>query len=183
MTDTFRIAAMSGSLRHASYNRGLLRAAQATAPAEVTIEILEVDLPLFNEDLEEAEPASVALFKKRVHGANAVLIATPEYNWGIPGGLKNAIDWCSRPPARNVLKQKPVAILGATTGPWGTTRAQNALRQTLIFTDSLTLVQPWVFVNNAKEKFDDAANLTDERTKEQVAGLVAALVAWTKRLG
>ena len=156
---------------------------RADGRVELGEDVVLDDPALFNEDLEEAEPASVALFKKRVHGANAVLIATPEYNWGIPGGLKNAIDWCSRPPARNVLKQKPVAILGATSGPWGTTRAQNALRQALIFTDSLTLVQPWVFVNNAKEKFDDAANLTDERTKEQVAGLVTALVAWAKRLG
>ncbi len=183
MTEAFRIAAISGSLRRASYNRGLLRAAQALAPGGVTIDILEIDLPVFNEDLEAAEPTAVTTFKKRVRDANAVLIATPEYNWGIPGGLKNAIDWCSRPLATNVLKQKPIAILGASYGPWGTTRAQNALRQVLVFTDSLTLAQPWVFVNNASEKFDGAAELTDERTRQQVAGLVIALVAWAKRLG
>ena len=179
-----KILGICGSLRKVSYNRGLLAAARDHAPAGTTIEIAEVrDIPLFDQDLEaQGDPAPVATLKERIRQADAVLIATPEYDWGVPGVLKNALDWVSRPAGQSALKQKPLAMMGASDGPWGTTRAQLQLRQALTYMDVLTLPSPWVYVALAKEKFDASGALTDERTREQVKGLVAALVAWTERL-
>lgn len=179
-----RIVGICGSLRNTSYNRGLLDAAQQVLPEGVTLELGELrEIPLFDQDLEAAgDPAAVAALKARISQADAVLIATPEYDWGVPGVLKNALDWLSRPAGRSVLKQKPVAMMGASDGPWGTTRAQLQLRQTLVYMDALTLPSPWVYVALAKEKFDASGTLTDERTRQQVKELVAALVAWTERL-
>jgi len=179
-----RILGICGSLRRASYNRGLLVAAQGLAPAGTTIEIGELkDIPLFDQDLEAiGDPAPVASLKERIRQADAVLIATPEYDWGVPGVLKNALDWVSRPAGQSALKQKPLAIMGASDGPWGTTRAQLQLRQSLTYMDVLTLPSPWVYVALAKDKFDASGALTDERTREQVKGLVAALVAWMERV-
>lgn len=179
-----KILGICGSLRKVSYNRGLLTAARDQAPAGASIEIAEIrDIPLFDQDLEaQGDPAPVAALKDRIRQADAVLIATPEYDWGVPGVLKNALDWVSRPAGQSALKQKPLAMMGASDGPWGTTRAQLQLRQTLTYMDVLTLPSPWVYVALAKEKFDASGALTDERTREQVKGLVAALVAWTERL-
>lgn len=179
-----RILGICGSLRSASYNRGLLNAAQEVLPDGVTLELADLrEIPLFDQDLEAAgDPAPVAALKAGIAQADAVLIATPEYDWGVPGVLKNALDWLSRPPGRSVLKQKPVAMMGATDGLWGTTRAQLQLRQSLVYLDVPTLPSPWVYVAQAKEKFDAAGTLTDERTRQQVKELVAALVAWTERL-
>ncbi len=179
-----RILGICGSLRKASYNRGLLVAARDLAPSGTTIEIAELgDIPLFDQDVEaRGDPAPVASLKERIRQADAVLIATPEYDWGVPGVLKNALDWVSRPAGQSALKQKPLAMLGASDGPWGTTRAQLQLRQSLTYMDVLTLPSPWVYVALAKEKFDASGALTDERTREQVKGLVAALVAWTERV-
>ncbi len=179
-----KILGICGSLRKVSYNRGLLAAARDQAPDGTTIEIAEVrGIPLFDQDLEaQGDPAPVATLKEQIRQADAVLIATPEYDWGVPGVLKNALDWVSRPAGQSALKQKPLAMMGASDGPWGTTRAQLQLRQTLTYMDVLTLPSPWVYVALAKEKFDASGALTDERTREQVKGLVAALIAWTERL-
>ncbi len=179
-----KILGICGSLRKASYNRGLLEAAAEMAPEGVTIEIADLrDIPFFDQDVEATgDPAPVEALKERIRAADAVLIATPEYDWGVPGVLKNALDWVSRPAGRSALKQKPLAMLGASDGPWGTTRAQLQLRQTLTYMDVLTLPSPWVYVASAKEKFDAAGKLTDEKTREQVKGLVTALVAWTERV-
>lgn len=179
-----KILGICGSLRQASYNRGLLAAARDLAPAGTTLDIADLrEIPFFDQDLEaQGDPAPVASLKERIRGADAVLIATPEYDWGVPGVLKNALDWVSRPAGRSALKQKPLAMMGASDGPWGTTRAQLQLRQTLTYMDVLTLPSPWVYVASAKEKFDASGALTDEKTREQVQGLVQALVAWTERL-
>ena len=179
-----RILGICGSLRKTSYNRGLLAAAQALAPAGTTIEIGDLrGIPLFDQDLEaQGDPAPVVALKESIRRADAVLIATPEYDWGLPGVLKNALDWVSRPAGQSALRQKPLAMMGASDGPWGTTRAQLQLRQSLTYMDVLTLPSPWVYVALAKEKFDASGALTDERTRDQVKGLVAALVAWTERV-
>ena len=179
-----KILGICGSLRKDSLNRSLLRAAQGLTPDGTTIDIIDLgDIPLFNEDVEaQGDPDPVQALKERIRATDAVLIATPEYNWGLPGALKNAFDWASRPAGRSVLKQKPVAMMGASTGPWGTTRAQLQLRQSLTYVDALTLQSPWVYVAMGKEKFDGSGALTDERSRQQVKELVAALVAWTERV-
>lgn len=178
------ILAICGSLRAASYNRGLVRAAQRVAPEGVSVELAEIgDIPLFSEDVErQGDPPAVAALKERIKRADGVLIATPEYNWGTPGVLKNALDWALRPVQTNVLKQKPVALMGASTGPWGTTRSQLQLRQTLAYGDALVLPQPNVFVQLARDKFDERGELTDENVARQVRALLEALVAWSERL-
>lgn len=179
-----RVLGICGSLRGGSLNRLLLRAAQEQAPEGTTIEIADLHgIPLFNEDVEaKGDPEPVRALKDRIRVADAVLIATPEYNWGLPGVLKNAFDWASRPSGRSFLKQKPVAMMGVSSGPWGTTRAQLQLRQSLTYVDALALQTPWVYVAMGKEKFDASGALTDERTRQQVKELVAALVDWTERL-
>ena len=179
-----KILGICGSLRAGSLNRLLLRAATESAPSGVTLEVAELhEIPLFNEDVEaQGDPAPVKMLRERIRDADAVLIATPEYNWGVPGVLKNAIDWVSRPPGRSFLKQKPVAVMGVSSAAWGTTRSQLQLRQTLTYLDALTLQTPWVYVPMGKEKFDGSGALTDERTRQQVKELVAALVAWTERV-
>lgn len=181
-TPTLRILGIPGSLRRQSYNRGLLLAAQELAPPGVTIELYELhDLPLYNQDLEEAgPPESVLQFKRAIAEADALLIATPEYNWSVPGPLKNAIDWASRPPATSPLRRKPVAIMGATTGLFGTVRGQLALRQVFLSTESYVLPKPDVLVRDAASLFRDG-RLVDEPTRQMIRQLLEALVAWTLR--
>jgi len=180
---TLRILAIAGSLRRASQNKGLVRAAIEAAPPGVIVEAAEIaDIPVYNADLdEENPPAPVRALKERVRAADALLFATPEYNYSIPGVLKNAIDWLSRGQER-VLRQKPVAIMGATTGGFGTVRAQLALRQVFVYTESLALPKPEVLVSFGREKFDADGNLTDPKTREDVRELVKALADWTRRL-
>jgi chromate reductase len=185
MTDRpFRILGIPGSLRRASYNRALIRAARQVAPEGV--EFGEFDLlpiPPYNEDVEaEGDPAPVRALKEQIRAADALLIATPEYNYSIPGVLKNAIDWASRPPRDSALRHKPIALMGASPGGFGTVRSQLALRQVFVFTKSYLLLEPEVHVSAAHEKFDAEGNLTDERTREHVRGLVTALVAWARQL-
>nr|WP_286207162.1 NAD(P)H-dependent oxidoreductase [Thermomicrobium sp. CFH 73360] len=177
-----RILGIPGSLRRQSYNRGLLLAAQELAPPDVTIELYELhDLPLYDQDLEEAgPPATVLHFKRTIAEADALLIATPEYNWSVPGPLKNAIDWASRPPATSPLRRKPVALMGAATGVSGTMRAQLALRQIFASTESYVLPKPDVFVREAAGLFQEG-RLVDQETRERIRQLLEALVAWTLR--
>ena len=184
MADTFHILGIAGSLRKLSYNRGLLRAAQKLALEGVRIDAYEGlgEIPPYNEDVRlQGEPEPVRDLKERIRAADALLIATPEYNYGVPGVLKNAIDWVSRPPTESPLRYKPVAIMGASGGNFGTVRAQLALRQTLLFTESYALLKPEVLAFRAQERFDEQSNLTDETTRELVRSLVVELVGWAKR--
>ena len=173
-----RILGIAGSLRAASYNRALLRAARELAPEKV--ELVEFDLrelPLYDGDVEAAgDPASVHAFKDAIRAADALLIATPEYNRGIPGVLKNAVDWASRPALASPLAGKPVAIMGASTGRGGTARAQEQLRSAVEFSRAEVLAQPEVLVPEAYTVFDAEGRLVDEDVRAQVAGLVGALV-------
>jgi chromate reductase len=178
------ILGIAGSLRRASYNRGLIRAAIELAPAAINIVAYDLgDLPLYNADVEaEGDPQPVARLKRAIAAADALLIATPEYNHCVPGVLKNAIDWASRPPRNSVLTGKPVAIMGASTGGGGTARAQAHLRDGLAYTNGLVLPLPEVLVSSAAQKFDAENNLRDADTRDEVRDLLKALAAWIRRL-
>jgi chromate reductase, NAD(P)H dehydrogenase (quinone) len=183
--DTIKVLGIVGSLRKESYNRKLMVAAGELMPEGMELEIAEIaDIPIYNEDALEAGPSEAVLkLKEKIAGADALLIATPEYNWSIPGVLKNAIDWVSRPINTTPLQGKPAAIMGATTGPWGTVRAQLHWRQVFAYTNTYLLPQPQVFVNMCEGKFDAEGKLTDEATQGQVRKLLEALDVWTRRLG
>jgi chromate reductase len=178
-----KVLGISGSLRKGSYNTGALRAAQALAPDGMTIDMAEIgDIPLYNEDVRSAGlPPSVERFRKEIAAADALLFVSPEYNFSIPGVLKNAIDWASRPP-NQPFNERPVAIMGASGGPLGTARMQYDLRKTLYGLNAFVLNKPEVFIREAGTKFDEAGNLTDETTKEFIGKLLASLAAWTKRV-
>lgn len=175
-----KIAGLVGSLRKGSYNRALMRAAIESAPPELEIEIAEIlDVPLYNQDVEdEGLPESVVELKRRVEEADAVLIATPEYNQSVPGVLKNAIDWLSRPPKPQSLDGKPAAIMGATPGMWGTRAAQYHLRQSLVGVNALTMPQPMMLVKGAASVFDGDLKLVDEKTGEFLAKFLASFTRW-----
>ena len=179
-----RVLGFAGSLRAQSYNRALLRAAKELAPEGMTIDVFDIgEIPLFNEDVErEGVPAAVEAFRDAIRGADALLIATPEYNHGVPGVLKNAIDWASRPPRGSALDGKPVALFGASPGQTGTARSQSQLRQAFVFTNSYALPQPEILVFRAHEKFDAEGRLTDEPTRARIRKLLETLAAWTRRL-
>ncbi len=181
--DKIKILGFAGSLRRESFNRALLRVALQAAPENVEIDTFDIaPIPLFNEDVRlQGVPAPVAEFKQKIAAADALLIVTPEYNYSIPGVLKNAIDWASRPPDSSPLRDKPVAFMGAGGG-LGTARAQYHLRQVAVFTEMLPLNKPEVFVPRAWEKFDAEGNLLDPKIKEKVRGLLEALAVWTIRL-
>lgn len=179
-----RVLGIAGSLRAGSYNRGLLRAAQELAPAGMSIAIFDLgEIPLYNADTEaRAFPDSVVQLKSAIARADALLIATPEYNYSVPGVLKNALDWASRPPEESPLRGKPVAITGASTGAFGTVRAQLHLRQVCVATHMLPLNRPEVLVTRAQDKFDASGRLTDESTRKILRQLLEALASWTARL-
>jgi chromate reductase, NAD(P)H dehydrogenase (quinone) len=178
------ILGVAGSLRRGSYNRGLIRAAMRLAPPGVIIVPHDIgDLPLYNADLEaDGDPEPVGRWKRAIEGADALLVATPEYNRCVPGVLKNAIDWASRPVRASVLRDRPVGIMGATPGRGGTARAQAHLRDGFAFTGGIVLPVPEVLVPLADAKFDAAGDLIDEETTENVRDLVRALAAWTQRV-
>ncbi len=177
------VLAFSGSLRKASYNSGLIRAATTVLPEGMTLEVFDLsDIPLYNGDVETAgTPESVRVFKDRIAAADALLISTPEYNNSIPGVLKNALDWASRPNKESPFIGKPAAIMGAG-GVMGTIRAQMALRQVAASLNLALLNKPEVMVARAWEKFDSEGNLHDEPTFQQIAELLKALGTWTRRL-
>ena len=177
-----KILGIAGSLRKASFNRSALRAAQGLTPAGAVLDILDLpDLPGFNQDAEKSPPAAVAELKARIRAADAILLVTPEYNYSVPGVLKNAIDWASRPYGDSAWKGKPVAIMGASAGVLGTARAQYHLRQTLVFLDMPAVNQPEVMIANAASKFDADGNLTDETAKKLIGTLLANLADLTRR--
>jgi chromate reductase len=174
----FHVLGISGSLRAASLNSALLREAAAAAPDGITVEIYDrlADVPPYNED-DDGDGASepVVDLRNRIAAADGVLIASPEYNYNIPGQLKNAIDWASRPAATSVLKHKPVALMGASMSPFGTVRAQLALRQAFLWIESRVVLRPEVHVFSAHTRFDEAGVLTDETTRSLTQQLLESL--------
>lgn len=171
-----KIIGILGSLRKASFNRMALNAAKALLPAGDTLEIFELEgIPPFNQDLEASPPSRVVELKKALRAADAVLICTPEYNYSMPGVLKNAIDWASRPYGDSAWKGKPVAIMGASVGNLGTARAQYHLRQCFVFLDMPAVLQPEVMIGGAAGKFDKEGTLTDETSKKLIGGLLSSL--------
>ena len=183
MNQPIRILGIAGSLRRKSYNRAALRAAQQLAPEDAVIDIFELDgIPVFSEDDERQPPVKIVELKKRIREADAILFVTPEYNYSIPGGLKNAIDWASRPYGDNAWNGKPVAVMGASLGMLGTARAQYHPRQVFVFLNMLAINQPEVMIANAGQNFDAEGNLTNETTKKSIRQLLANLVGWTRGL-
>lgn len=178
-----KILGIAGSLRKGSFNKMLLKAALEVAPQEVELDIFDLEqIPPFNQDLENNPHQKVTELKEKVKGADGILIVTPEYNYSVPGVLKNAIDAASRPYGTNPFEGKPVAIMGASIGMLGTARAQYHLRQTLVFLNAFPLNQPEIMVPFAESKFDETGILTDETTREKVKELLAELVKWIRKL-
>ena len=182
--DSVKLLGFAGSLRKGSYNRALLHAAIEAAPPEVSVMTTEIgDIPLYNTDLDtDSPPNPVRRFKEQIASADGLLIATPEYNYSIPGGLKNALDWASRPAASSVLKGKPIGIMGASGGRFGTVRAQLALRQVFLFTESHVMLKPEMLLPNATQYFDDDGTLDDDDTRERLVRYMSALANWTRRM-
>jgi len=179
-----RVAGIPGSLREGSLNKGLLRAAVELAPAgmEIIIYTRLGDIPPYNDDVfTKGDPEPVADFKAAISGADAILIATPEYNYGVPGVLKNAIDWGSRPAGKSVLNRKPAAIMGCSPGLGGTIRAQHALRQSFVFTETHAMPQPEIKIPSAAPLFDASGKLTDENTRQYIKKFLDAFVIWIGR--
>ncbi|HYA30225.1 MAG TPA: NADPH-dependent FMN reductase [Acidobacteriota bacterium] len=178
------VAGICGSLREGSLNRGLLRAAVELAPAGMEIQIYTRlgDIPPYNDDVFlTGDPEPVADLKKFIGGADAILISTPEYNYGVPGVLKNAVDWASRPAGKSVLNRKPAALMGCSPGLGGTIRAQHALRQSFVFTDTQIMSQPEIKIPSAAPLFDASSKLTDENTRQHVKKFLDALAVWIGR--
>ena len=174
MVEVFNVVGFAGSLRRGSYNRALLRAATELAPSPLRIVIHALDeIPLYNADIEAAGvPPGVAQLRDAIRQADGLLIATPEYNHGLPGVLKNTIDWLSRPPRDSALNAKVAALMGASPGMTGTARGQEQLRQALAATNTYALLQPEVLVGRAHEKFDADGRLVDEATRKHLAAFL-----------
>lgn len=183
MDDQINILGFAGSLRKASYNKAILRAATEVVPEDAKLEIFDLEgIPLFNQDFEQRPPEKVKQFKEKIRASDAILIATPEYNYSVPGVLKNAIDWASRPYGDNSFDDKPVAIMSASGGLLGGARAQYHLRQSFVFLNMHPVMRPEVIVTFADKKIDKSGKVTDEETRKRIGELLKALVAWTKRL-
>jgi chromate reductase, NAD(P)H dehydrogenase (quinone) len=182
MAKKISILAFGGSLRKGSYNKALLRTALEVVPGDAQLEVFDIaGIPAFNQDLEKDQPQIVKDFKAKIRGADAVLIATPEYNYSIPGFLKNAVDAASRPYGDNAFDGKPVALMGASVGMLGTGRAQYHLRQSCVFLNMYPLNQPEVMVPFAQEKIDENGRVTDAKTREKIKELLEALVVWARK--
>ena len=183
MSDQLRVLGFAGSLRQKSYNRMALRVAVELAPAGMTIETFDIaPIEPYNEDVKQRGfPPPVQEFREKIRAADALLIVTPEYNHSIPGVLKNAIDWASRPPEQP-FNGKPIAIMGASPGKLGTVRAQAHLRACFVFLNAPVMTQPEVLIGNAAQMFDDQGRLTDQATREFIGKLLVSLADWTHRL-
>lgn len=177
------VLGVSGSLRKASYNAAALRAAKELAPSGVRLETFDIaPIPLYNEDVRaQGYPPPVEDFRARIKAADAVLIVTPEYNYSVPGVLKNAIDWASRPPEQP-FNGKPIALMGASISAFGTARAQYHLRQSFVFMNGLVLNQPEVMIGSAGTRFDAQGKLIDEKSRELITALLTGLRDWALRL-
>jgi chromate reductase len=178
-----RVVGIAGSLRRASLNRALLCAAQRLAPPSLHVEIESIaDLPMFNADVEaEGPPDAVLRLRASVQAADGLLLVTPEYNHGVPGVLKNAIDWLSQPLHASPLEGKPTGIMGASTGLAGAARGQSQLRQAFILTNTPAMLQPEVLVGRAHEKFDRDGRLVDEMTRRFVVDFLEQFAIWISR--
>lgn len=179
MSDYIQLVGISGSLRKGSYNSLLLKAAAQLLPTDVSMKIVSIaDIPLYNADLDlpaaKQRPEVVEHFRKMLSDADGILVSSPEYNYSIPGGLKNAIDWASRGEDSPLLR-KPIAVIGATTGRWGTTRMQMAFHNVFLFLDMKPVYKPEILVAQAEKKFDKEGNLIDEITKKLVRQKLEAL--------
>jgi chromate reductase len=183
MNEQISILGFAGSLRKSSYNRALLREALELVPDDANLEVFELDdIPPFNQDLESSSPKKVKEFKRKIRVSDAVLIVTPEYNYSVPGVLKNAIDWASRPYGDNSFEGKPVAMMSASTGMLGGARAQYHLRQSFVFLDMYPVNKPEVIITFAPQKFDEKGRLLDEKARELVRKLLHNLVNWARKL-
>lgn len=181
MSTTLTILGIAGSLRKGSLNRAALRAALELVPDGAKLEIFDlIGIPSFNQDDEVRPPECVVRFKQRIRAADAILFATPEYNYSIPGVLKNAIDWASRPYGDSAWEGKPVAMMGASLGAPGTARAQYHLRQVFVFLNMFPLNRPEVMINFATQHFDAEGNVVVADTKAHIRKLLEALVTWTR---
>lgn len=180
-----KILGFAGSLRQASFNRALLRAAKDLAPTDVEVDIVDLDaIPMYNADVEAAAfPEAVRSLRGRIATSGAVLIATPEYMFSVSGVLKNVLDWLARPPEPRALWDKPVGVMGASPGLVGTARAQLHLRQILLHERAAVLPHPQLLVPDARNKFDANGVLTDQETKKKVTEYLDALARWAQRLG
>jgi chromate reductase len=177
------ILGISGSGRKMSYNSALLEAAKQLLPADATLEVVDISrLPLYNQDLEHDLPGAVRELKKKIRGADAILIATPEHNYSITAVLKNAIEWGNRPPKDASWSGKPAAIISASTGLRGGARAQLHLRQIMIDLNMHSINRPLLLVANAKDKFNENLQLTDEETLQTLRDVLSSLVEWTRKL-
>jgi chromate reductase len=179
---TMKVLAMVGSLRQGSYNRMLLQAALELKPEDMDIESADIgEIPLYNEDVrEKGLPPPVQKLREQIRAADALLFVTPEYNYTIPGVLKNAIDWASRPPDQP-FNDKPAAMLGASISRLGTARAQYHLRQSCVYLNIHALNQPEVMVADAAKHFE-SGKLTDESARKLITQLLLNLETWTRRL-
>lgn len=179
-----KVLGISGSLRKGSFNSMALRAAQKLAPAGMEISIADISqIPMYNDDVRAAaEPAAVTALKAQVRAADAVLIVTPEYNFSIPGVLKNTLDWLSRPP-EPPFDGKTVAIMGASPGPVGTARVQYHMRQVMVFMNAFVVNKPEVFISNCAGKFNEQGELTDETTAKFIGELLVSLQKLKTRVG
>jgi chromate reductase len=183
MDKPFTILGISGSLRHASYNRALLITTRDLLPVDVVLDIFDLQgIPLFNQDNEKLPVARVTEFKEKIRASDAILISTPEYNYSIPGVLKNAIDTASRPYGDSAWSGKPVALIGASPGAFGTARAQYHLRQVFISLDMPQVVQPEVMISHADQAFDAKGKLTDANSTKLIGQLVENLVHLSRQL-
>ena len=178
-----RVLGICGSLRKGSYNRMALNAAAELLPPGMTLETFDIaPIPLYNEDVRAAGfPKPVEELRAKILAADALLFATPEYNFSMPGVLKNAIDWASRPPDQP-FNAKPVAIMGASPGPVGTGRAQYHLRQSCVFLNMFPVNKPEVLIGQYQSKFDANGKLIDETTRGLIKDLLASLEAWARKL-
>ena len=186
MADVIRVLGIAGSLRKGSLNRAILRTAQELVPEGMAIDIYEGigDFPFYNDDLiaESGFPAVVNEFRDRVKAADGILIVTPEYNHGIPAVLKNAIDWGSRPTGDSAWNGKPLAMMGAANAQGGTVRAQTQLRMYAVPLNMYVLPRPEVLINNARAKFDEELNFTDQQGRDFMQQQLAAFAQWIRRL-
>ncbi|MDA8431331.1 MAG: NAD(P)H-dependent oxidoreductase [Nitrospiraceae bacterium] len=177
-----KILGIPGSLRKGSFNKAVLRAAVELAPPDAEIEVFDLEgIPPYNQDLEDRPPERVKELKEKIAAADAILFVSPEYNYSVPGVLKNAIDWASRPYAGNPWKGKPVAVAGASVGMLGTGRCQYHLRQCFVFLDMHCMNQPEVMVPFVADKVDAEGKLTDGKTREKISGFLVAFTAWIRR--
>jgi len=181
--ENINIFGFAGSLRKDSYNKMLLKAAQELSPENVKIEIFDLEgIALFNQDLENEPNDKLKIFKGMIKAADGLLIVTPEYNYSVPGVLKNAIDAASRPYGTNPFEEKPVGIMGTSIGMIGTARAQYHLRQSMVFLNAYTMNRPEIMVSFAEKKFDQTGRLIDEMTRQKVKEFMVALLQWVIKL-